>query len=208
MLDSGAYSAWTRGARIDIREYIQFIQRNEALLACYVNLDVIAGDGGNRAWRQADIEKAAAQSYANQQRMKDAGLRPIPVFHQDEVVHWLERYLSDGECYIGLSPYKRQNRRDAVRWLDRCFTLLTANGRPLVKTHAFGVTSPIILHRYPWASADSSKWALAAGFGQVPVPVYTNGQPDFTVQHDAFAMTTRSTNQGRRHVDRTRRYRS
>jgi hypothetical protein len=50
--------------------------------------------------------------------MKDAGLKPLPVFHHGEHFSWLERMLADGESYIGISTAK--NLPDLVqrRWLD------------------------------------------------------------------------------------------
>ena len=35
--------------------------------------------------------------------MKEAGLNPLPVFHQDEEFRWLKKCLEDGEDYICLS---------------------------------------------------------------------------------------------------------
>src|SRR5215510_8863381 len=103
-LDSGAYSAWTKGQTIDVREYIKFIQAAAPWLSFYVNLDVIPGRA-DRVRTVADVEASAAQSYRNLQIMKDAGLRPIPVFHHGEHFRWLEKMLADGED-IGVSTAK------------------------------------------------------------------------------------------------------
>ena len=40
-LDSGAFSAFTQGAEIDIQEYIEFIKEHKDYLEAYANLDVI-----------------------------------------------------------------------------------------------------------------------------------------------------------------------
>ena len=40
-LDSGAYSAWSKGVTIDIDEYISFIKKNIKYITVYANLDVI-----------------------------------------------------------------------------------------------------------------------------------------------------------------------
>ena len=58
----------------------------------YVNLDSIPAKKTLEA-----REAAARQSYKNQQVMKEAGLHPIPVFHQGENWLWLEKMLKDGE---------------------------------------------------------------------------------------------------------------
>src|SRR5262245_25584939 len=119
MLDSGAYGAWKRDQQLDLDEYIAFVKRYEALLGSYINLDLIA-DGG----QPQDLERAAAISYENLKRMKDAGLSAIPVFHQGEQWAWLERMLSDGEKYIALAPHKRIDPDDVVRWLEDAFNII------------------------------------------------------------------------------------
>ena len=86
------------------------MKANKSLIYRCINLDVIPGNFGIREWRPDEIEAAAAASYANQQKMKEAGLNPIPVFHQDENFRWLEKYLADGEDYICLSASQRSGR--------------------------------------------------------------------------------------------------
>ena len=85
-----------------------------------------------------------------------------------------------------------------MTWLDQCFDTLTENGRPLVKTHGLGVTSPLMCHRYPWATVDSTRWFWAAVCGQVIIPIYdVDGRPDYTAQPDVISITD-----GSRHVSR------
>ena len=89
--------------------------------------------------------------------MKEAGLHPIPVFHQGENWLWLEKMLKDGETYIGLSTggQHRQPRPSIYRWLDQCFSrLCDAQGRPLVRIHGFGITSRLLLLRYPCTTVE------------------------------------------------------
>jgi len=157
MLDCGAFSAWRRGEVIDLPAYIEFVKRHEHLLDCYVALDVIPGSLGRapgslkRPRTVAEVKVSGAQSYANLQAMKNAGLRQaIPTFHQGEELCWLERMLRDGESYIGLSPAKNMSWDIQQPWLDRIFAILTDRaGNPLVKTHGFGIASVDFLKRYP-----------------------------------------------------------
>lgn len=75
-------------------------------------------------------------------------------------------------------------------WLDRCFTLMTSeDGRPYCRTHGFGVTNPPLLTRYPWYSTDSTTWTVDAGYGHIPVPVYTDDGPDYYVKPRVIAVT-------------------
>jgi hypothetical protein len=205
MLDSGAFGAWKRDETLDLKKYIRFIKDNEQYVTSYVNMDVIPGSMGKMNKSQREVEESAQKSYDNQQIIKRAGLHPIPVFHQGEQFHWLERLMDDGEPYIGISPYKNAAPKDIRLWLDHVFTLLTdAKGLPLVKTHGFGMTSPRLLMRYPWFTIDSAAWALGAAYGHVLIPSYVNGKFDYLRPHLQVIITGRtqtSASQQRRHFD-------
>ena len=179
LCDSGAFSAWTRNESIDLAAYIKFVQEYKHLLWQYVCLDVIPGRLHERRTPE-QLEAGAMASYRNLQIMKDAGLRPIPVFHQQEDFKWLDKMLKDGEDYIGISPLDDTDRRSQVKWMDQCFSVLTdSKGYPLVKTHGFGTTHPLLMFRYPWSSADSTTWVLTPAYGQIYVPVYEEGRPNY-----------------------------
>lgn len=181
LLDSGAYGAWSRGESIAVKDYIKYCRDNERLIWRLVNLDVIPGQFGRRDNSQGEVEASAEMSYYNQQKIKMAGLRPIPVFHQGERLYWLERMLRDGEDYIGLSPSKFVRLDDQKRWLDMCFNLLCDDkGRPLVKTHGFAATSFELMTQYPWRSVDSTTWSLTPGYGQIIVPAMIGDEYDYT----------------------------
>ena len=198
-LDSGAFSSWKQGVSIDLNAYIAFIECHEASLCEYINLDVIPGQFGEREHNVERIEEAAALSYANLQVMKDAGLRPIPVFHQYESFHWLKRMLDDGEPCIALSPHHNAHRRQIIAWLDDCFAILLAKGRPPL-VHGLGVTSPLILRRYPWTTVDSAAWVKRAGMGQIPIARYSDGKPDYAIDPFTLSVTDRSRHAAR-HID-------
>lgn len=176
MLDSGAYSAWSRGAKIDLGEYIEFIRENAKLLDTYVNLDVIPGKRGVRPTLR-EVDWAAAASLENYQTMRAAGLAPIPVFHFGEPFKWLERLLESGTDYISLGGTVGLRTSDKRGFLDRCFTALTnAQGEPVVKVHGLGVSEGQFVTRYPWQSVDSTSWAIAPIYGMILVPGLTKGK--------------------------------
>lgn len=182
-LDSGAYSAWSRGETIGLKEYMAFIRKTEPLLSEYVTLDYIPGIRG-QSTTHADFEKSAQKSYRNHQIMRDAGLKPVPVFHYGESRYWLEKYVMDGERYIGLSPPAKIPTKRLLPWLQSCFSVLTdAQGRPLVRTHSFGNTQAGALRRFPFTTADSTSWATLAGYGCILVPGYRDGVADYAARH-------------------------
>lgn len=180
MMDSGAFGAWKRGKTLDVDDYIEYIHHIKDLVWSYVNLDVIPGYMGKMDRSTEAVDKSAAASYANLKRMRKAGLKPIPVFHQGESFDWLEQLVDDGEPYIGISPYMRSHRDEMKAWFDAVYSRITdKEGKPLVKTHAFGMTSPNLLLRYPFFTADSTVWAI--NYGQILVPmVNKDGSLDLT----------------------------
>lgn len=183
MLDSGAFTAWTKGEEINLKEYIQYIKTNSELIDTYFNLDVIPGKP-NQPRTEKIVEEAAEASYKNLKRMVKAGLNPIPVFHQGEKFKWLERMVEDGHDYISLGGLGGQSEPESRMWLDKAWTRLTdTKGRPIrvngkkLKVHGLGVSSFNLLKRYPWYTADATSWALTAAYGNIYVPVYAAGQP-------------------------------
>lgn len=180
VMDSGAFSAWRMGGSIDLGEYIEFLQEHAPLLWHTVALDNIPGQWG-RARTSDDVERSARISFKNWECMRKAGLDPIPVFHQGERFEWLEQMIKAGARYVGISP--SDDTADIVQrdWLDNVFTLLTTeDGMPLIKAHAFGIGNISILKRYPFYSADSTTWAVNPGFGEMMVPHYKDGRPDYS----------------------------
>jgi hypothetical protein len=181
-LDSGVYACWKNGQTIDIDEYIDYIKRNLDWIEYYASLDKIPAEPG-RYPTKAEVEYSAKVSYDNHQYMKAAGLHPIPIYHQGEELEHLERYLADGETYIGISPQEdllSWRGLDPMKWLDRVFTRLTnSRGIPIIKTHGFGVMGPSLLRRYPWHSVDATSFTHQANYGAIFVPKYIKGKPDY-----------------------------
>jgi hypothetical protein len=202
MLDSGAFSAWSRGGAIDLQDYIAFLQRHEHLIDLYISLDVIAGLFPYRAWRRHTIEKAAAQSYANHRCMRRNNLIPIPVFHQGDSWDWLSRYLNDGESYVALATDKRASRVETMDWLDQCFEVLSdARGQPRVKTHALGLSDTSLARRHPWSTLDSTRWLQSGGHGHILIPREDrNGEPDYSLPPRQIATSNRSRGRSN-HID-------
>lgn len=181
MLDSGAFSAWNRGREIDLDHYVAFILTHSEHLDYYVCLDVIPGSFGVTP-SPSEVEISAQRSWDNLLYMESHGLIPIPVFHMGEQFKWLRRMLEHGCPYIGISPANDRTTDKKKLWLDRVFHELTnAEGWPVVKTHAFGVTAIDLLVRYPWFSADSTTWIMIAARGKILLPHWdaAGGKWDF-----------------------------
>lgn len=155
-LDSGAFSAYTRGINISIENYINFIKKHKEYISLYAVLDVV-GD--------------AESTLQNQRIMEKAGLKPIPCFHLGEPLSYLRKYVHEYE-YIAIGGMaKISSESQLMFFLDDCFDIIcNKKGLPKIKVHAFGVTRTPILTRYPFYSADSSSWLLTAAVGGIYVP--------------------------------------
>lgn len=174
-LDSGAFSAWTRGTAIDLDEYCEFIRANIHHLDVYAALDVIPGQLGQIATHD-EREEAADQSWRNYLYMRREGLDPLPVFHYGEEFKHLDRMLEYGCDYIGIGGLVGVPSARRRLWLDALFDYITdADGRARVKTHGFGMTSIPLIFRYPWYSVDSTTWLRVTASGAVLMPATRNG---------------------------------
>lgn len=156
--DSGAYSAMTQGAPVNIDDYAAWIKRYKHLFSTYANLDVI---------------KDAKATQRNQHYLEDKhALAPLPAFHVLEDFKYLEYYL-DRYPYIALGVAGMQQRKDEVmRWLVKCFKM--ADNKSVY--HGFALTSWQVMSSFPWYSVDSSSWGQGFRFGNVPVFDFNRGK--------------------------------
>lgn len=156
-LDSGAFSMWSLGAKVDIEAYCQYIKEND---------DIIRKDDGVVLASVMDAIGDALGTYQNQKRMEGLGVTPLPCFHFGEDVRYLEHYIANYE-YITLGGMVAQSTWQLKLWLDEIWEkyLTDGAGRPKLKVHGFGLTTPELMRRYPWYSVDSSSWVQIARVG-------------------------------------------
>jgi hypothetical protein len=150
--DSGAYSAWTKGAPIDVNDYATWLLRSARRFESYANLDVIGDD-----------DRAAAATAANQATLEGLGLKPLPVFHAGESWTALEALLDAGYTYIGLGGLVGRGPKAVMPWLVKAFRM--AEGRAVF--HGFGVTNLTISRSLPFYSLDSTTWKNYRQYGEI-----------------------------------------
>ena len=151
ILDSGAFSAFTKGVPIDIDKYADFAKRNINNVSAVVNLDSI--QPGNPL-------AGAEEGLKNFRYLRDKhNILSMPVFHGSEPIRYLYTMLEEVK-YIGLAVRSGAKSESKVfAWYDEVWPLITDNdGFPMNRFHAFGDTSARSLLQYPWYSADSSSW--------------------------------------------------
>lgn len=167
-VDSGGFSAFTQGVVVNLREYAGWIRRNKSAFAHYANLDAI-GD--------------ARATLANQLRMEQMGLRPLPITHYGTDPSELAVYAAHGysyQCLGGMVPHLRDvaatlasgERHPLLDWLDRCFEVAAEHG---VGLHGFGATTWPLVCKYGWRSVDSSSWAAGYRYGDFAIFDYRRG---------------------------------
>lgn len=143
LLDSGAYSAFTKNKSVNLIEYMRYIDDNKEHLTDYIALDVI---GNTRL------------SIALYELMKKMGYDPIPVYHYGENPSVLYQYINLGETKIALGgtvPIK--NKALVATWCDD----LCASHQE-VRFHLLGSTSKEVLKNTNMSSCDSSSWYMLA----------------------------------------------
>lgn len=135
LLDSGAFSAWSRGKQISIQEYAEYLAKWQPQE--YFNLDVIGDPEGTER---------------NQRHLESLGLAPIPVFHLGEPMILLDE-LVKRYGVIGLGGTVGKPHIQRREWLSKVYSR-----HPSVKFHGLGITNRALLEAYPFYSVDSTWW--------------------------------------------------
>lgn len=174
-IDSGAFTAYTKGKEVDVEDYIKLINDIDDCVKVFAQVDKIPGRWGVKQTPE-ELAEAPKLSWENYLYMVDKVKSPkklIPIFHQGEDFKWLKNMLeykySDGTYidYIGISCNKEYATSEWIEWFKRCFKIIHESSNPNVKTHAFGMTSLKILEQFPFTSADSTSWIRSASFGNI-----------------------------------------
>jgi hypothetical protein len=85
---------------------------------------------------------------------------------------YLEKYLRKSD-YIGIGAVAKASQAQRMHGLSRLwkqYLIDKVTQKPIVKTHAMGLTAVDSLVRFPWYSVDSITPSLAAGYGGVFLP--------------------------------------
>jgi hypothetical protein len=177
MLDSGAFSWWARNVHTKSqtkyvmgtswadseefnsykRTYIDWLKKNSNKIDVYVTLDVI---------------REAEKTWYIWKEMVDEGLHPMPVVHYPESIEWIEKYLSYDVDFIGIGGLVGAGS-GVYQWLDAIFRRFVRlqGDQPYPKVHLFAGIRIDFFRRYPFYSADSTKWIKSCAIGFIPVPL-------------------------------------
>lgn len=171
-LDSGAFSAFTKGAQIKVEDYARYIHKNKDIIDLAANLD--------------DLHKREQMTWNNQKALEGMGVKALPVFHTREDPKWLVKYIDEGYDYLALGGMVPESKAWLKPWLDDIWGnyLTNPDGTARIKIHGFGLTTFDLMLRYPWYSVDSTSWVLAGRYGLIwyvddqgkPVRLYISDQ--------------------------------
>lgn len=163
-LDSGAFSAWTLGVKVDLPKYCDYVR---------TNYDILRFEEGTIMASVLDGIGDPLKTYQNQKEMEQLGAPPLPCFHFGEDERYLEYYV-ENYPYITIGGMVGKSKNDLRRWLDRIWQkyLTDKDGYPKLKVHGFGLTTVDLMIEYPWFSVDSSSWIQAAAFGSIIHPQF------------------------------------
>jgi len=100
------------------------------------------------------------------EKIREAGVPVVPVYHGDQSVDWFRRYIDAGypiicvgyRLYGGFMQTERRRQ-----YLDLLFNEAVKHG---VHLHALAGTGDIMLS-YPWYSVDSASWLKSAAYGRI-----------------------------------------
>jgi len=147
-IDSGAFSAHSQGAVINLDEYIDFL--HELKPHFYVGLDDL---------------KSYKITLENQRIMEDAGLKPAPTFHLGEPIQVLEQFIEKYD-YIALGGMVGAGTSNIISFLNGVWAIILRK-KPKLKVHGFGLTTLKIIKQYPFYSVDSSSYSAGVRFASV-----------------------------------------
>ncbi len=167
-LDSGAFSAWTKGKVYKVEEYYDFIMGLLPQLKVFrrvfaISLDKIPGRM-NEPVTPDHIKKAIDTTIKNTQWLTAKGLNVVPIHHQGEPLWVMEEYLKMAE-YVGISPANDSAQEKRLKYVQSLWQLFKNSAGKIKPSHNFGNVAPAQLKSFPFYSADASTWQATTIFG-------------------------------------------
>jgi len=168
LLDSGAFTAWSKGKKVKVDELIKVysevmeLGNPEKVKVWLINLDVIPGSPGVTAGAD-EVADAIRESDKNFNILvKEFGNVVVPVYHQNESEARLQEVAKMAE-YICASPRNDLPEWTRVRWAEEVHSKLPTN----IRTHGLATTGVNMMNRVPWWSVDSAAWLYSGAMGKV-----------------------------------------
>ena len=151
ILDSGAFSARYLGAEVNVDDYIKYCKKHRHLVDKIVSLDVM----------DPEHDPMATESILNYDKMRDAGLDVMPVFHKGEDKSIMKEYLKTAKM-IGLGANSIRDKRVYHNYLTDILKMIPNN----IYVHLFGVMFMDLMLKYneKLSSCDSTSVIRQSAF--------------------------------------------
>lgn len=177
MVDSGSFTAYTKGVHIDVDDYLKFIDKIGDYVTVFVAVDDVP-DPMNMDYTKAETTWNNYLYMAERVRpeLRD---KLIPVFHYGEDFKWLRNMLEykhpDGSHikYIGLAISLEGTKKVRINWGRECMRVIAESSNPNVMTHAFGVGVKSVLDNITVTSTDATSWVKRAAYGMISIDDYS-----------------------------------
>jgi hypothetical protein len=186
MLDSGAFTGWSRGEHITLdevrRNYSSIVERYAPFYKTIylINLDVIPGSKGETPTRK-QVAAALVESDKNYEILnKEFGDVVLPVFHQGEGEKRLHEVAAQNPNYICVSPRNDLSESQRVPWAQRVHAEI-----PSLHTHGLAATGVNMMLATGFFSVDSATWVQIAGFGGILVETVEGGMTILKISSDS-----------------------
>lgn len=176
-VDSGAFSAWTLGKKIDVDDYINFLNDNDDYITLAASVDTIPGKPRSSEIPSGEEIVASAQdtwdNYLYMRKKLNNKDMLVYTYHAGEPVRFLEQALKYEDEFgqiqnIALGGMIGKSTKVITQFLTYVFDVIDKL-RPGISVHAFGMTRPDIIEKFEITSADSTTFLIPAVFGKIQI---------------------------------------
>lgn len=174
-VDSGAFTAWTRGNTINTKEYIKWLNERYDKVHLCGQVDSIPGDRtlGATYEQVCDAAQATWNNYLFMRKRLKNPEALLYTFHVGEPFDFLRKALEwkdengDPISYMALGGMVGKPFKTRDNFLEKCFRIIEQSTNQKIKIHAFGMTDFDLLEKYPITSADSTSWIMVGAMGNI-----------------------------------------
>ena len=160
-VDSGAFSAMTRGIEISVDDYIAWLNEyseNMEKFCCWDTIPV--GD-----MDPVETAKATWENYLYMYERVNEPHKLVYCFHYGEPVEYLHKALEFGCKYVALGGVAKRKKAERQKFFESLKDEF--NEYPDVDVHAFGMTDVNLLTEYTFIhGADSTSWLWSCKFSE------------------------------------------
>lgn len=171
MIDSGAFTAWTKDITLDVDKYLNWIDKWDEYITLFGQIDVIPDKNNNNLEYINDCCQRTWQNYLYMTERMKSPKKLLYTFHFGEPFKWLKQALEyrdkDGKPieYMALGGLVGRSTPDRIKFLTECFNIIANSSNPNIKVHGFGVSSANLWKSFPFESCDSFTPGMNANHG-------------------------------------------